>query len=207
MQVAYQNSDVQAAGWMRSGTGQLCVNRTDAFTYDRPSGDPSANCGGVLIPVAHDFVPDEPGKFTYTIEWYGYAIYVAIGKSGQPKKQRGQHGFRRFRRQLAQLAVPPGTRAGRERCAEKIRRQRSVRSRCECVECEGPRRSAGLGARGRARLHRSIQEWLRRLQDRRRAAVAGLPHVEFQREARARPRLLGDSGRRHHHVFLRNTRD
>ena len=85
VQVAYQNSDVQAAGWMRSGTGQLCVNRTDAFTYDRPSGDPSANCGGVLIPVAHDFVPDEPGKFTYTIEWYGYASYVAIGKSGQPR--------------------------------------------------------------------------------------------------------------------------
>ena len=62
MQVAYQNSDVQAAGWMRSGTGKLCVNRTDAFTYDRPSGDPSANWRWRgPIPVAHDFVPDEPG--------------------------------------------------------------------------------------------------------------------------------------------------
>jgi hypothetical protein len=84
-QVAYQSSDVQASGWMRSGTGQICVNRTDAFTYERPSGDPADNCGGILVPVAHDFMPDGPGTFTYTVEWYGYASYVAIGKGGQPR--------------------------------------------------------------------------------------------------------------------------
>ncbi|HMI57774.1 MAG TPA: DUF1036 domain-containing protein, partial [Gemmatimonadaceae bacterium] len=92
VQVAYQSSDVQAAGWMRSGTGQICVDRTDAFTYERPSGDPAANCGGVLIPVARDFMPDGPGKFTYTIEWYGYASYVAIGKGGVPKNSVANSG-------------------------------------------------------------------------------------------------------------------
>jgi hypothetical protein len=91
-QVAYQSSDVQASGWMRSGTGQICVNRTDAFTYERPSGDPAANCGGILIPVAHDFMPDGPGKYTYTVEWYGYASYVAIGKGGQPKSSVANSG-------------------------------------------------------------------------------------------------------------------
>ncbi|MDQ2766278.1 MAG: DUF1036 domain-containing protein [Gemmatimonadota bacterium] len=92
VQVAYQSSEVQAAGWMRSGTGQICVNRTDAFTYERSSGDPAANCGGILVPVAHDFMPDGPGKFTYTIEWYGYASYIAIGKGGVPKSSVSNSG-------------------------------------------------------------------------------------------------------------------
>jgi hypothetical protein len=70
---------------MRSGTGQICVNETDAFTFERPAGDPSANCGGILVPVAYDFMPDGPGKFTYTMDWDGYGSFVALGKGGQPR--------------------------------------------------------------------------------------------------------------------------
>jgi hypothetical protein len=82
---AYQSGQVQGHGWMRSGTGQICVNESDAFTFERPAGDPAANCGGVLLPVAHDFMPDGPGKFTYTMDWDGYGSFVALGKGGQPK--------------------------------------------------------------------------------------------------------------------------
>ena len=145
MQVAYQNSDVQAAGWMRSGTGQMCVNRTDAFTYERPSGDPAANCGGILIPVAHDFVPDGPGKFTYTIEWYGYASYVAIGKADSHRSSVAStvpptipstiHSAPSF---SEHSRSPRGMR-------RKKRGQRSVRPRRERVECEGPRGARWVG--------------------------------------------------------------
>jgi hypothetical protein len=82
---AYQDDRVQGHGWMRSGTGQICVNYNDAFTYREAAGDPAANCGGVLIPVAHDFMPDGPGKFTYTMDWDGYGNFVAVGKGGQAK--------------------------------------------------------------------------------------------------------------------------
>jgi len=83
---------VQGHGWMRSGTGQICVNRTDAFTFERPAGNPAANCSGILIPVAHDFMPDGPGTFTYTMDWEGYGSAVAIGKSGQPKSSVANSG-------------------------------------------------------------------------------------------------------------------
>jgi hypothetical protein len=82
---AYQSGEVQGHGWMRSGTGQICVNRTDAFTFQEAAGDPAINCKGILIPVAHDFMPDGPGKFTYTMDWDGYGSFVALGKSGQQK--------------------------------------------------------------------------------------------------------------------------
>jgi hypothetical protein len=82
---AYQSGQVQGHGWMRSGTGQICVNESDAFTFERPAGDPAANCSGILIPVAHDFMPDGPGKFTYTMDWNGYGSFVALGKGGQEK--------------------------------------------------------------------------------------------------------------------------
>jgi hypothetical protein len=70
---------------MRKGTGQLCVNRTDAFTFDRPSGDPAANCSGILVPVAYDFVPDGAGTFTFNMDWAGDDSYVSIGNDGQPR--------------------------------------------------------------------------------------------------------------------------
>jgi hypothetical protein len=82
---AYHDDRVQASGWMRSGTGQICVNHGDAFTFREPAGDPAANCGGILIPVAHDFMPDGPGKFTFTMDWEGYGNFVAVGKGGQAK--------------------------------------------------------------------------------------------------------------------------
>jgi uncharacterized protein DUF1036 len=82
---AYHDDRVQGHGWMRSGTGQICVNHGDAFTFQEPAGDPAANCKGILIPVAHDFVPDAPGKFTYTMDWDGYGSFVPLGKGGQAK--------------------------------------------------------------------------------------------------------------------------
>jgi hypothetical protein len=82
---AYHDDRVQGHGWMRSGTGQICVNHGDAFTFQEPAGDPAANCTGILIPVAHDFMPEGPGKFTYTMDWEGYGSFVPLGKGGQPK--------------------------------------------------------------------------------------------------------------------------
>jgi hypothetical protein len=82
---AFHDDRVQANGWMRSGTGQICVNYDDAFTYQEAAGDPAANCGGVLIPVAHDFMPDGPGKFTYTMDWDGYGDFVPLEKGGQSR--------------------------------------------------------------------------------------------------------------------------
>lgn len=82
---AYHDDQVQGHGWMRSGTGQICVNHGDAFTFQEPAGDPAANCKGILIPVAHDFMPDGPGKFTYTMDWEGYGSFVPLGKGGQAK--------------------------------------------------------------------------------------------------------------------------
>jgi hypothetical protein len=82
---AYQSNQVQGHGWMRSGTGQICVKHPDAFTLQEPSGDPAANCSGILIPVANDFMPEGPGKFTYTMDWEGYGSFVALGKGGQAK--------------------------------------------------------------------------------------------------------------------------
>ena len=89
---AYQSSQVQGHGWMRSGTGQICVNSSDAFTFTEAAGDPAANCNGILIPVAHDFMPDGPGKFTYTMDWDGYGSFVALGKGGQPKSSVANSG-------------------------------------------------------------------------------------------------------------------
>ena len=37
---AYQSDQVQGHGWMRSGTGQICVTHPNAFTFQEPSGDP-----------------------------------------------------------------------------------------------------------------------------------------------------------------------
>ena len=82
---AYHDDRVQANGWMRSGTGQICVNLSDAFTFQEAAGDPAANCRGVLIPVAHDFMPDGAGKFTYTMDWDGYGDFVPLGKGGQSR--------------------------------------------------------------------------------------------------------------------------
>lgn len=82
---AYHSSQLQGHGWMRSGTGQICVKHPDAFTFVEPAGDPAANCSGMLIPVAHDFMPEGPGKFTYTTDWDGYGSFVALGKGGQPR--------------------------------------------------------------------------------------------------------------------------
>jgi hypothetical protein len=81
---AYHSNVVRKSGWMQSGTGQICVGlgQNDAFTYKEPAGDPAANCGsGTLIPVAQDFMPDGPGKFTYTMDWDGEVSSVAVSKT------------------------------------------------------------------------------------------------------------------------------
>jgi hypothetical protein len=80
---AYHSNLVRKNGWMQSGTGQICVKlgQDDAFTYNEPAGDPAANCSdGTLIPVAQDFMPDGPGKFTYTMDWDGEVSSVAVAK-------------------------------------------------------------------------------------------------------------------------------
>jgi hypothetical protein len=82
---AYHSNQVQGHGWMRSGTGQICVKTGSAFTFEEPSGDPAANCKGILVPVAHDFMPDGSGKFTYTMDWDGYDYFVPLGDGGQPR--------------------------------------------------------------------------------------------------------------------------
>jgi hypothetical protein len=35
--------------------------------------------------VAHDFMPDGPGKFTYTMDWDGYGDFVPLEKGGQSR--------------------------------------------------------------------------------------------------------------------------
>jgi hypothetical protein len=69
---------------MQSGTGLICVKLSDkaGFKFDEPAGDPAANCSsGTLVPVAQDFMPDGPGKFTYTMDWDGEVASVAVGKA------------------------------------------------------------------------------------------------------------------------------
>jgi hypothetical protein len=79
---AYHKDLVQRNGWMQSGTGVICVKRGVKFTIERPAGDPAANCSdGITIPVAHDFVPDAAGKFTYTMDWDGDGYFLPLGKS------------------------------------------------------------------------------------------------------------------------------
>ncbi len=119
---AFQSNRVQS-GWMRSGTGQLCVNRTDAFTFDEATVDSAANCKGVLVPVAHDFMPDGPGKFTYTMDWDGHGDFVALGKGGQPRRSVANSGASdsvdnsaggQFLRALAQAARDGSTDAAKK---------------------------------------------------------------------------------------------
>lgn len=79
----YHDNKVQKSGWMQSGTGQICVKLSSSagFEFNEPAGDPAANCtGGTLVPVAQDFLPDGPGKFTYTMDWDGETYSVAVGK-------------------------------------------------------------------------------------------------------------------------------
>ena len=115
---AYRSSEVQGHGWMRSGTGQICVNSSDAFTFTEAAGDPAVNCRGILIPVAQDFMPDGPGKFTYTMDWDGYGSFVPLGASGQPKSSVANTGASdsvdnslsaQFLRALAQSAKDANT--------------------------------------------------------------------------------------------------
>ena len=117
---AYHDSRVQGSGWMRSGTGQICVNHGNAFTFQEAAGDPAANCSGILIPVAHDFMPEGPGKFTFTMDWEGYGNFVPLGKGGQPKSSVANSGSSdsvdnslsaQFLRALAQAARDANKRA------------------------------------------------------------------------------------------------
>jgi hypothetical protein len=80
---AYHEDVVRKSGWMQSGTGQICtrLGQSGGFTFEEPAGDPAANCTGTLVPVAEDFLPEGPGKFTYTMNWDGEVSSVAVGKT------------------------------------------------------------------------------------------------------------------------------
>ena len=82
---AYQENVVRKSGWIQSGTGQICTSlgQNGGFTFQEPAGDPAANCAGTLVPVAEDFLPEGPGKFTYTMNWDGEVSSVAVGKTSR----------------------------------------------------------------------------------------------------------------------------
>jgi hypothetical protein len=82
---ALHNSEIEKKGWMQSGTGQICaeIGADHGFKFDEPAGDPAANCtGGILVPVAYDFMPTGPGDYQYATYWDGRTSSVAVGESG-----------------------------------------------------------------------------------------------------------------------------
>jgi hypothetical protein len=76
-------SGVKNGGWMRSGTGDICVKRGEPFEFTRPAGDPAADCEGMTIPVADEFLPEHAGKYTVTMAWEGDRFFTPLG-TGQP---------------------------------------------------------------------------------------------------------------------------
>lgn len=79
---AYLSSVKNNGGWMHSATGEICVKRGAAFNSTRPAGDPAANCDGMTIPAADEFLPDNPGNYTVTMEWEGDRFFMPLA-SGQ----------------------------------------------------------------------------------------------------------------------------
>ena len=194
---------------MRSGTGQICVNRSDAFTFTEAAGDPAANCRGILIPVAHDFMPDGPGKFTYTMDWDGYGSFVPLGARRPAEEQRGQLRRLRLRRQFTERPIPQSTRAVDEGCQHQASCHRGHRG---FEYSEGPRGPARMGARGhsvRTSRHRGpASKRTRPARASPRSDFAGSACLEVQRAARARKGLLGGSevGDHHAHVYVPDSR-
>ena len=80
---AYQSNVKNSGGWMPSGTGQICVKQGVAFSSTRPAGDPAANCDGITIPAADEFLPDHPGKYTLTMDWEGDQFFMPIAPGQQ----------------------------------------------------------------------------------------------------------------------------
>lgn len=78
---AFSSDVVDNAGWIKSGTGSICVKRGEAFHSTRPAGNPAANCDGTVIPVAHEFVPPEPGEYTLTVNWEGERDFIPFAVS------------------------------------------------------------------------------------------------------------------------------
>jgi hypothetical protein len=76
---ALQRNVADSQGWMQSGTGRICADlAAGGFRYQEPQGDPAAGCSTMTIPVAWDFLPPEPGHYTYTLNWDGGAPSVVI---------------------------------------------------------------------------------------------------------------------------------
>ena len=80
---AYLSDVKSSGGWMRSGTGEICVKRGEAFEFTMPAGEPAAGCTGMAIPVADEFLPEHPGKYTVTMDWEGDNFFFPLG-TGQP---------------------------------------------------------------------------------------------------------------------------
>ncbi len=80
---AYLSSVKNSGGWMRSGAGEICVKRGAAFSSTRPAGDPAANCDGMTIPVADEFLPDHPGNYTVTMDWTGDEFFMPLAAGQQ----------------------------------------------------------------------------------------------------------------------------
>jgi hypothetical protein len=76
---AYHSGVVNDGGWVRTGTGSICVKRGVAFEMTKPAGDPAADCDGISIPVADEFLPPEPGNYTLTMAWEGDRFFVPFG--------------------------------------------------------------------------------------------------------------------------------
>lgn len=76
---ALQRSAADTQGWMLAGSGKICVDlNANGFQYQEPQGDPAASCSVMAIPAAWDFLPAEPGQYSYTINWDGGAPSVVI---------------------------------------------------------------------------------------------------------------------------------
>jgi len=80
---AYLSSVKNNGGWMHSATGEICVKRGAAFNSTRPAGDPAANCDGMTIPAADEFLPDHPGQYTVTMEWAGDEFFMPLAGGQQ----------------------------------------------------------------------------------------------------------------------------
>jgi hypothetical protein len=109
---AYKSQLKGGGGWIRHGSGEICVKQGEVFESTRPAGDPAANCDGRTIPVADEFLPDGPGKFTLTMDWEGDTFFVPLGKavasSNTPAKPPEDSIGMQFLKALAKEAAEEG---------------------------------------------------------------------------------------------------
>jgi uncharacterized membrane protein len=73
------SNNADTLSWMKPGHGKICIDlKAQGFTYDEPQGDPAANCGVMTVPATWDFFPDDPGQYSYGINWEAGAVSIVI---------------------------------------------------------------------------------------------------------------------------------